>query len=140
VAPAIDDPEPYVPGSFDDVVLAATSGTSAVPTAVAFNVSCSWLARKDGPLTPARGSFHPADAIQEIERTGHCDLSDRELTVLPPWIGQLTSLQTLMLDGNRLAELWGAPRLPDSPSIRMDVWKGEVIASTEEELLSRIPG
>ena len=36
--------------------------------------------------------------------------------------------------------LWGAPRLPDSPSIRMDVWKGEVIASTEEELLSRIPG
>src|SRR6266571_7017252 len=37
-------------------------------------------------------------------------------------------------------ENWGAPRLPDSPSIRMDVWKGEVIASTEEELLSRIPG
>jgi hypothetical protein len=36
--------------------------------------------------------------------------------------------------------VWGAPRLPDSPSIRMDVWKGEVIASTEEELLSRIPG
>ena len=32
--------------------------------------------------------------------------------------------------------LWGAPRLPDNPSIRMDVWKGEVIASTEEELLS----
>jgi hypothetical protein len=31
---------------------------------------------------------------------------------------------------------WGAPRLPDSPSIRMGVWKGEVIASTEEELLS----
>jgi hypothetical protein len=22
---------------------------------------------------------------------------------------------------------WGAPRLPDSPSIRMVVWKGEVI-------------
>jgi hypothetical protein len=33
---------------------------------------------------------------------------------------------------------WGAPKLPDSPSIRMDVWKGEVIASTEEELLSGI--
>ena len=29
---------------------------------------------------------------------------------------------------------------PDSPSIRMDVWKGEVIASTEEELLSGIQG
>ncbi len=36
--------------------------------------------------------------------------------------------------------MWGAPKLPDSPSIRMDVWKGEVIASTEEELLSRIQG
>jgi hypothetical protein len=33
---------------------------------------------------------------------------------------------------------WGAPRLPDNPSIRMGVWKGEVIASTEEELLSGI--
>ena len=36
------------------------------------------------------------------------------------------------------ADNWGAPKLPDSPSIRMDVWKGEVIASTEEELLSGI--
>ena len=33
-----------------------------------------------------------------------------------------------------------APRLPDSPSIRMDVWKGEIIASTEEELLTGIQG
>jgi len=33
---------------------------------------------------------------------------------------------------------WGAPKLPDSPSNRMDVWKGEVIASTEEELLAGI--
>ncbi len=33
---------------------------------------------------------------------------------------------------------WGAPKLPDSPSNRMDVWKGEVIASTEEELLTGI--
>jgi hypothetical protein len=41
---------------------------------------------------------------------------------------------------SRLNADWGAPKLPDSPSIRMDVWKGEVIASTEEELLSRIPG
>jgi hypothetical protein len=37
-----------------------------------------------------------------------------------------------------VAMVWGAPKPPDSPSIRMDVWKGEVIASTEEELLSRI--
>jgi hypothetical protein len=35
---------------------------------------------------------------------------------------------------------WSAPKLPDSPSNRMDVWKGEVIAPTEEELLSRIQG
>jgi integrase len=39
---------------------------------------------------------------------------------------------------DRNAAYWGAPKLPDSPSIRMDVWKGEVIASTEEELLSGI--
>ena len=37
-------------------------------------------------------------------------------------------------------DTWGAPRLPDSPSIRMDVWKGEGIASTEEELLAGIQG
>ena len=36
------------------------------------------------------------------------------------------------------AAVWGAPKLPDSPSNRMDVWKGEVIASTEEELLTGI--
>ena len=35
---------------------------------------------------------------------------------------------------------WSAPKLPDSPSNRMDVWKGEVIAPTEEELLSGIQG
>ena len=35
-------------------------------------------------------------------------------------------------------EIWGAPKLPDSPSNRMDAWKGEVIASTEEELLAGI--
>jgi len=34
--------------------------------------------------------------------------------------------------------IWGAPKLPDSPSNRMDVWKGEVIVSTEEELLTGI--
>ncbi len=37
-----------------------------------------------------------------------------------------------------LDSYWGAPKLPDSPSNRMDVWKGEVIASTEEELLTGI--
>jgi len=51
---------------------------------------------------------------------------------------QLVITHALLSDPG--AGYWGAPRLPDSPSIRMDVWKGEVIASTEEELLSRIPG
>ena len=37
-----------------------------------------------------------------------------------------------------LRAAWGAPKLPDSPSNRMDVWKGEVIAPTEEELLTGI--
>ena len=41
---------------------------------------------------------------------------------------------------SRLAPDWGAPKLPDNPSNRMDVWKGEVIASTEEELLTGIQG
>ncbi len=30
--------------------------------------------------------------------------------------------------------LWGAPKLPDSPSNRMDVWKGVSIVPSEEEL------
>jgi hypothetical protein len=39
-----------------------------------------------------------------------------------------------------LAGRWSAPSFPDSPSIRVEVWKGEVIASTEEELLTGIQG
>jgi hypothetical protein len=49
-----------------------------------------------------------------------------------------TITDTVKPPDHPLDQLWGVPRLPDSPSIRMDVWKGEVIASTEEELLSRI--
>src|SRR5260221_168464 len=59
-------------------------------------------------------------------------------------------LRTALVNGVRLDQIstcawlrqriatWGAPKLPDSPSNRMDVWKGEVIASTEEELLAGI--
>ena len=43
--------------------------------------------------------------FQEIKRTGRCDLWNRELTVLPPEIGQLTRLETLRLDGNQLTAL-----------------------------------
>jgi hypothetical protein len=45
---------------------------------------------------------------------------------------------TQIVDPSPDNSIWGAPKLPDSPSNRMDVWKGEVIASTEEELLSGI--
>jgi len=43
--------------------------------------------------------------FQEIKRTGRCDLWNRELTVLPPEIGQLTNLRELALGGNRLTAL-----------------------------------
>ena len=43
--------------------------------------------------------------FQEIKRTGRCDLWNRELTVLPPEIGQLTRLGTLALGGNQLTTL-----------------------------------
>ena len=43
--------------------------------------------------------------FQEIKRTGRYDLSNRELTALPPEIGQLTSLRELALDGNQLTTL-----------------------------------
>ena len=46
-----------------------------------------------------------ADEIQEIKRSGICDLSGRGLTALPPEIGQLTSLHDLWLDGNQLTAL-----------------------------------
>ena len=41
----------------------------------------------------------------EIMRTGRCDLSNRELTALPPQIAQLTSVWDLRLDGNQLTAL-----------------------------------
>jgi len=43
--------------------------------------------------------------FQEIKRTGRCDLSNRELTALPPEIAELTNLWELRLDGNQLTAL-----------------------------------
>ena len=47
----------------------------------------------------------PKAELLEIERTGRCDLSNRELTALPPEIAQLTGLRELRLDGNHLTAL-----------------------------------
>ena len=63
-----------------------------------FNVACRKVeAVAAGPVSEAE--------FQEIKRTGRCDLWNRELTVLPPEIGQLTRLRRLALDGNRLTAL-----------------------------------
>lgn len=43
--------------------------------------------------------------LQEIRRTGRCNLANRELTVLPPEIARLTNLQELWLGGNQLTVL-----------------------------------
>ena len=53
----------------------------------------------------AGGELLSATEVREIGRTGRCDLSDRGLTALPPEIGQLASLQTLVLNGNQLTAL-----------------------------------
>jgi Leucine-rich repeat (LRR) protein len=52
----------------------------------------------------AAGHISKAELLQ-IERTGSCDLSNRELTALPAEIARLTNLRELRLDGNRLTAL-----------------------------------
>jgi len=47
----------------------------------------------------------PEAEFQEIKRTGRYDLSNRELTALPPEIAQLANLRELKLGGNRLTTL-----------------------------------
>ena len=45
------------------------------------------------------------EEIREVLKSGVCNLSNRGLTVLPPEIGQLTTLRDLMLNSNQLATL-----------------------------------
>jgi Leucine-rich repeat (LRR) protein len=55
----------------------------------------------------AAGHLSKAE-FQEIMRTGRCDLSNRDLTALPPEIAELTNVRNLWelrLDGNQLAAL-----------------------------------
>ena len=56
-------------------------------------------------MAPTDDRLPTARQLQRAKRTGKLDLSQRELTALPPEIGQLTSLQTLNLDGNQLTSL-----------------------------------
>src|SRR5258708_647081 len=55
-------------------------------------------------LAPASGHLS-AGEVTKIKLTGRCNLSNRRLTALPTEIGQLTSLQYLMLEGNQLTAL-----------------------------------
>jgi Leucine-rich repeat (LRR) protein len=62
-----------------------------------FNVARGQVEAAAGPVSEAE--------FQEIRRTGRCNLANRELTVLPPEIGQLTNLRELWLGGNQLTAL-----------------------------------
>jgi Leucine-rich repeat (LRR) protein/GTPase SAR1 family protein len=55
--------------------------------------------------TLSNGETAPAIDLREIELTGKCDLSERELTTLPPEIIPLTNLRELDLRDNQLTEL-----------------------------------
>jgi Leucine-rich repeat (LRR) protein len=64
------------------------------------------------PFNVARRKIEAAAAgraskaeFHEIMRTGRCDLSNRELTVLPPGMTGLTNLWELRLGGNQLTAL-----------------------------------
>ena len=67
-------------------------------------------------MTPVNRRSLSAAQVREIKRTGRCDLSHRELTALPPEIGQLTSLRTLRIDGNQLTAL--PPEIGQLTSLR----------------------
>ena len=43
--------------------------------------------------------------VEEAKQTGRCDLANLQLTVLPPEIGQLTTLHTLRLENNQFTAL-----------------------------------
>jgi len=70
------------------------------------------MADAEEPFNVARRKVEAAAAgpvseaeFQEIKRTGRYDLSNRELTALPPEIAQLASLRELALGGNQLTVL-----------------------------------
>ena len=76
--------------------------------------------------------------FQEIKRTGRCDLSNRELTALPPEIAQLTNLEALALDGNQLTAL--APEIGQLTSLRRLGLDGNQLTALPRELADLLSG
>jgi Leucine-rich repeat (LRR) protein len=70
--------------------------------------------------------------FQEIKRTGRYDLWNRELTVLPPEIAQLTSLGTLGLGGNQLTAL--PPEIGQLTSLRRLALGGNQLTALPPEI------
>ena len=76
--------------------------------------------------------------FQEIKRAGRYDLSNRELTVLPPEIAQLTSLGTLGLGGNRLTAL--PPEIGQLTSLGTLALGGNQLTALPRELADLLSG
>ena len=104
-----------------------------------FKLLISWF-RDERQVPPGKLTLDRIDAaavtgfLNWLETERHNSISTRNQR-----LAAISSFCTWMQtqDPARMAcwQNWGAPKLPDSPSIRMDVWKGKVIASTEKELL-----
>jgi hypothetical protein len=76
--------------------------------------------------------------LGEIMRTGRCDLSNRELTALPPEIAQLTSVWDLRLDGNRLTAL--PPEIGQLTSLRRLMLDGNQLTALPREIADLLSG
>ena len=70
------------------------------------------MAQTGEPFNVARRTVEAATAgplsraeLVELKRTGRCDLSNQDLTGLPPGIVQFPNLRELRLDGNQLTTL-----------------------------------
>ena len=87
-------------------------------------------AAASGPLSEAE--------FQEIKRTGRCDLSNRELTALPPEIGQLASLRELALGANQLTAL--PPEIGQLTSLRRLALDGNRLTTLPRELADLLSG
>jgi hypothetical protein len=74
----------------------------------------------------------------EMVRTGRCDLSNREITALPPQIAQLTSLWDLRLDSNQLTAL--PPEIAQLTSLQMLILAGNRLTALPREIADLLSG